>query len=1014
MRKRSKTELTAPMNSSKNFQTEFQKLNPAQREAAENIEGPLLVVAGPGTGKTQTLALRLANILTKTQARPHNLLALTFTESAAVALKKRLASVIGSAAYGVSAFTFHGFCARLHATFPAEFASTRERIQIDELRQFQLFREIFAKNSFEKIHPLGAPDLYLRDISSAISNLKREGITPARFLEILKKEKETLSMEERINPRTQKPFGKIISAEKSLAKNFELANFYENYQKNLAEKGFTDFDDLILTVVEKLNPSSQPAGELSDNFLLAYLQENFLYATVDEFQDTNGAQNAILQAWGSFDAQPNLCVVGDDDQSIYRFQGASLTNILNFEKTYKQPKIVVLTKNYRSSQKILDTASSVIQKNSERLVNKIPKLSKDLSAARDFSNPPKPKLIEAESEADEASFVLIEIQKMLAQKIPPEEIVIIYRKRRHGDVFADLLARKNIPFFRADGQNALNNFRVKQLLALLSFTANPNDSINLAKLLFADFTEIPELEAFRILQQIKRGDSFLEVLLSEDQPEIIQQFGKILLEFQKTKSSQNLLELAENIAAESGLTRQISEAKDFESAEALFAFLTFIRNFTITREEASLENLLADFDLMQKQGIALSLPARAHAAVTLTTAHNAKGLEWQNVFVVRLGDNDWGGRAKSENLKLPDLFPVESESLDKKQKLIEDERRLFFVALTRAKENLFLSYSATVFNGYRIAEVSPSRFLAEIPEVSVEKISAAKSDFAMLPLSGEKPLSLDSQKFLASLLENYQLSPTALNNYLACPRKFLFQNLLRLPTSVSVDDRLGAIFGSAVHQAFEDFFREFKTSQKIPPISIAITGLEKSLRREPLTSAQREKIKKDATSALEKYFAHHLPLISQPPAELEFNFARHQVRLDEIALTGKVDRIDAIPDTKNEVRFIDYKSMQPLTSAAIRGETANSTGDSYRQLLFYLLLAELDDRFIFQPREVALSFVRPDAKGDFHDEVFAPTGEEVEELKKKIRETWVRIQGLDFGCEEGGCGRCSFGGICRK
>jgi DNA helicase-2/ATP-dependent DNA helicase PcrA len=226
------------------FLEEFNNLNPAQREAAETIEGSVLIVAGPGSGKTQTLALRLANILKKTQAKPHNLLALTFTESGAIALKKRLASIIGSEAYGITATTFHSFCARLHALFPAEFATTRERIQIDELLQQQLFREILAKGDFPLLRPLRAADLYLRDIASAISNLKREGISPARLLEITEGEKEELSTQERINPKTKKPYGRILDAEKRIAKNLELADFYTAYQTELEEKGFTDFDDL--------------------------------------------------------------------------------------------------------------------------------------------------------------------------------------------------------------------------------------------------------------------------------------------------------------------------------------------------------------------------------------------------------------------------------------------------------------------------------------------------------------------------------------------------------------------------------------------------------------------------------------------------------------------------------------------------------------------------------------------------------------------------------------------------
>ncbi|MFH1546563.1 MAG: ATP-dependent DNA helicase [Patescibacteria group bacterium] len=997
------------------FQLEFERLNPQQREAAENIEGPLLIVAGPGTGKTQTLALRLANILKKTQAKPHNLLALTFTEAAAINLKKRLAGIIGSEAYGITATTFHAFCSRIHSTFPGEFASTRERVQIDELRQSQLFREILSSGKFELLAPLRAPDLYLRDLSRAVSDLKREGVTPDRLREILKNEKVEFSSEERINPRTQKPFGKILQKEKQLAKNFELADFYEKYQKQLEEKGFTDFDDLILSVVEKLTP--QIGGGIADSFLLAYLQENFLYTLVDEFQDTNGAQNAILRAWGSFDAKPNLCVVGDDDQSIFRFQGASLANILEFHKHYPAAKIVTLTQNYRSTPEVIAAAENLIERNKERLVNKLAGMKKTLEAVAK-SDGRKPQVVEAGSEADEVTFVATEIERLIKQKTPLEEIAVIYRNRKHADALAGALSRKQVPFFRADGQNALLDSRVQQLLKLLRVVENPRDALSSLAVFFADFAEIPEVEVYRLAKEVNERAAFLDVALNSDQ-KTVQEFGSKLLSFQKMKAEQNLLELVENVAAESGLTRKIAENKEYESAEAVHAFLAFVRNFAITREEVSFQNLLEDLHAMEKQGIKLPIPSRAHAAITLTTAHSAKGLEWETVFLIHADDNSWGGRAKREMIKLPGSLQssVGSKQLavsslqlaDEKEKKIEDERRLFFVALTRTKRNLTISFARE----YDFRKSVESRFIAEIDANLVSRAEAPKADFAILPLAGEQKFSPDTKKFLRSLLENFKLSPTALNNYLSCPQKFLFQNLLRIPTKVEVADRLGLIFGNAMHRAFEEFFREFKNTGKMPETAVAIAALKKSLDREPLTAAQRQNVERDAISALEKYLAFHSASFA-PPVDVEYNFGKHDVHLDDIQLTGKVDRIDFVPETKADVSFVDYKSMKPFSRAAIQGETANSTGDSYRQLLFYLLLAELDSRFIFQPKETVLSFVRENDAGEFINESFAPKKEEVEELKKTIREVWAKIQNLEFGCEEGECRRCDFGGICGK
>ncbi|MFH0833976.1 MAG: ATP-dependent helicase [Patescibacteria group bacterium] len=753
------------MDFDKKFQLELEKLNPAQRQAVENIEGPLLVVAGPGTGKTQTLALRLANILKKTQARPHNLLALTFTEAAAINLKKRLATIIGPEAFGIEATTFHSFCARLAAMFPTEFATTREQLPLDELGQIQIFREILDSKNFPLLAPLRAPELYFFDIRRALSDLKREGVSVEKLRAKLAAQKIELANSERINPRTKKPFGKIVDAENQLAKNSELADFYEKYQNLLAERGFADFDDLILAVVEKLRSAVNPrdiSGVNGDSFLLSYLQENFLYATVDEFQDTNNAQNAILQAWASFDAKPNLCVVGDDDQSIFRFQGASLKNILDFKTKYPATAVVTLTENYRSTQKILDAATSLIAKNSERLVHEIPNVEKNLTAALQFQNAPRPQIIAAGSGADEVAFVANAIEQLIFAKTPPEEIAVIYRNRAHGDALADALARKRIPLFRADGRDALANSRVQQLVNLLKIVAKPDDALASLAVFFADFSELAEVEVYKIARAADRENNFLDVALASENS-TTKKFAQKLLDFQKQKASENLLELVENIAAESGLTKKIAENEEFEAAEALHAFFEFVRNFAISRENPSLENLLADISALQKNSIRLAIPNRPHAAVTLTTAHSAKGLEWEKVFVIHADDASWGGRAKPQKLKLPDILEIGEVEKEKK---MEEERRLFFVAMTRAKNSLTISYA----ENYETRATTATRFIAEIEPNLLEFSRAPEAGFAALPLAGQQKFSLDTQKFLASLLEEFRLSPTALNNFLACPR----------------------------------------------------------------------------------------------------------------------------------------------------------------------------------------------------------------------------------------------------
>jgi DNA helicase-2/ATP-dependent DNA helicase PcrA len=1008
-----------------NFQTAFAELNPAQKQAAEQIEGPLLILAGPGTGKTQTVALRLANILAKTQAKPHNLLALTYTESGAIALKKRLASIIGAEAYGITATTFHSFCQSLAGMFPSEFAGTKDRTPLDELGKFKLLRDVLGTGNYPELAPAKNADGAIGDIGSALSTLKREGVTPTKLLELIGADETELAGLERVNKRTGKPFGKVLDLEKKITKNKELARIYAAYQALLAERELADFDDLILDVVAKLQDSN-------NEFLLAYLQENYLYVTVDEFQDTNGAQEAILRAWASYDDSPNLCVVGDDDQSIYRFQGASLANILDFRANYPKAEIVTLTANYRSTQPILDASRSLIEKNEQRLTNAIPDLSKILTAAGKQKSGAEPKILNCQTAEDEAACVAREIQKLLAAGTQPAEIAVLYRKRRHADLLADYLQRAAVPAHRLDGQNALTNKRVQQLVGLLQAVERPNDPAALLSVLFADYSGIQPVDAYRLARAVERDDAFLDFLTDEAKlaelgaaterrpaivfrnPESLQKLTANFLNWLELKQTVSLTELTESIAAESGLSATIVSGKEYESAEAVAAFVDFVRSFEISSESAGLAELLADLKTMQSQNLSLKLSARAHAAVQLMTAHGAKGLEFQHVFVIHATDNDWGGRRRGERIKLPDLVEG-APGADPKATYLEDERRLFYVALTRARQSLTLTVAAS----YEGREQTPSRFLAELSAELINreqvKLAPAEKLPFLVPTDLRPELDPESRAFLTSLVEYLRISPSALNTYLACPRRFLFEQLLRVPASLDPSDRAGAIFGTAVHAALEEFYRELRQTGKLPATEIALAALEKSLRREPLTAKQRADFRRDAGAAVEKYLEFYSPT-AVPPIDVEFSFARHEVHLDAIPLTGKIDRIDPIAGQPKAVRCLDYKTSPVATRNAILGLTANSTGDAYRQLVFYKLLAELDSRFVFEVAEVVLAFVGPTEKGEFVEESFTPTAEELAALKTQIREIHARIQKLEFSCTEDteACRNCRLKKLCGR
>src|SRR3989339_480958 len=342
--------------SDQNFQIAYQNLNPAQKQAVNLIEGSVMVIAGPGTGKTQVLALRVANILEKTHVNPSNILALTFTESGAMAMKKRLAEIIGHSAYFVPIYTFHAFCNQIIKEYPEKFIELRyssseengewnfnEMEAISQLEKFEILEKIIDKLALEQLRPIKAPYFYIQTILKSIQSIKREGINAESFEQILMEERKALELEPKFNEKTGKELLFYKQKEKNLNKNFELLEIFKSYQNELGKRSKFDFDDMILFVIKKLETDSE---------LLLMLQERFQYILVDEYQDTNNSQNKFVTLLMNYFENPNLFVVGDDDQSIYRFQGANMENFLYINDLYKNIKFVVLKENYRSSTNI--------------------------------------------------------------------------------------------------------------------------------------------------------------------------------------------------------------------------------------------------------------------------------------------------------------------------------------------------------------------------------------------------------------------------------------------------------------------------------------------------------------------------------------------------------------------------------------------------------------------------------------------------------------------------------------
>lgn len=1015
------------------------ELNPKQEEAASHIEGPMMVLAGPGTGKTQIVAARIARILEQSQLSPHNILCLTFTESGVVAMRKRLISVIGNAAYQVRIHTFHSFCNEVIKDNPEIFSHARNLEPLDDLSRIQIFRRLIdGLEPKDPLKPFADPYMYQGDFIRLVQTLKREDISPARFSEILdeldlnvKQHRESIeafiathgakvteemveAMRAELNgsvfapvfmnfpapvekkERTQvknelKKF--FLDLEKQLPKQRTLQQIYEGYEAILKKDGLYDFEDMILFVVSAFK---------KEELLLARYQEQFQYILVDEYQDTNGAQNEVVQLIAEFFEAPNLFVVGDDKQSIYRFQGASLENILYFYRRYQgQLRVVSLEENYRSHQGILDASHALIQHSEHRLSRFIPELDRALTAAMPIPTQPI-EVHELDQASTEHYFLAKKIQSLIQSGVLPSEIAVFFRNNYEAEPLVDLFTRLELPFRLERGGNVLEDLRICQLLELLRWIQEPGNAARAFQVLHYDFLGFQPLHIHRLMRlRSETKEDFFELLL---QSESFAGLAEKLLHWQHLSHNRPIVELLDHVLRESGyLDFILSSEEKVEHLNRLNSFFDAVRQMNRNHPQMKLSDLMTQLDLIQENEV----PIREHElrtradAVRLMTAHKSKGLEFEHVFIMNCVDKHWGNAQKIERLKLPPNI-LKNDPTASVQESNEDERRLFYVAVTRAKKNLYISYSKTKDNG---RPQLPSMFISELgdehlrfmeePELEEEALNRLQTLFLELPAQDH---SEEEKEFARSLLQNYTMSVTHLNNYLTCPRLFYYRNLLKVPSAMSKH----AAFGSAMHEALRTFTLRHKEGT-LPSKAFLLDEFERQLTRQILSEQDYQNGLHLGKETLSDYYDEYKEEFS-PQAQPEYDFSSHGVHLDGIRLTGRLDQL-IIKDGMAEV--VDFKTGNPDTKAA----ALQPDGDYHRQIVFYKLLCELSPKFPYPMKSGVIQFLQKSKKDDrFKRAVIKVTDEDMERLKTQIRSVYEDIQNLAFlkVDEFSSCGECDY------
>jgi len=1017
------------------FSRVYQSLNSAQKQAVDTIDGPVMVIAGPGTGKTQVLTARIAQILKQTDTNPSSILALTFTESAAKNMRERLVKMIGKTGYYVQIATFHSFCKEVIDTHPEAFPIERDSTPLSDLERYEFFENIFSTLNLEKIKPLNTPFFYIKDAIKGISDLKREGINAQQYEQLLKEWEQRLLATEPPAPepgkRARKKPGELSRTDwekdwKQLEKNQELWEVYKTYQQKLRDSKRYDFDDMIALVVEAFQ---------QDELLLREYQENLHYFLVDEYQDTNSAQNTVVDLLASYwQETANIFVVGDPNQAIYRFQGASVENMLQFVHKYPTSTVVTLETGYRCPQNIYDTATQLISHNNLGLELADQKISLVNQLKSPHGTGTKINFTSAPSQILEAIQIAEQIKTLLATDLPAHEIAVLYRHNLDRHILAEVFDTWEIPYEVEGGGDALKEEIIRQLIVLfkvivairsgeetellyetlnydwLKQTFGWNSDVVLKLARTAGKTKKPLLDIIeQSPEEINNVNQGFEVTPLDLEP--LKAYISKLKDWTSADTNQTFPAFFELVIKEAGLLPwMLLQPGKIYLITVLNSLFSEIKKLVNHNHQFKLVDLLRALDLIEEHKLQITIEELniRQQAIHLSTVHKAKGREWDQVFLFQCVDKKWGNNRSKDLIKLPAEI-LKNTNLDSKERN-EDERRLFYVALTRAKKQLTISHPETVITEGHTRDMVPSMFLAEIQEDDQDQqawttlkheLDEQKATAYLTKLLEPAPtittlVSSDKEKlYLNWLLDNFRWSVTALNVYLKDPTDFLHNTLLRVPRAKTPI----LAFGTAMHSTMEFLYKTFQVTGQYPSLNDTKAKFKLALEQEILDPQEQTNRLNYGEKVLEKYYQEAISKTANPLyIERFFGSGKQKVMLDDIALTGRIDRIDWVSIDQKQVKVIDYKTGHARSANDIEGKTlaANLSereqqlpesirGPYKRQLLFYKLLTQLDRSFPYEVTSGEFEFIEPNDKDKIITRNFELLDEDVKELAKLIK-----------------------------
>ncbi len=965
---------------------DLKKLNEEQKTAVIHKDGPLLIVAGAGTGKTTVIAQRIAYLIEEKLATPEEILAVTFTDKAAGELEERVDKLLPYGYVDLWVSTFHSFCERILRDHSLDIGLPADFKILSQSAGWLLFRQNLDKLDLDYYRPLGNPTKFIQSLISHFSHCKDQGVYPENYLEYADK----------LKTRDDAP------EDDDVQRVTEVANAYHIYQQLLLKNSSLDFGDLINYCLKLFK--KRP-------LILKQYREKFKYILVDEFQDTNWAQYELIKILS--EPRNNITVCADDDQAIYRWRGASFSNIIQFKKDFPNAEQISLVKNYRSSQNILDLAYKFIKANDPDRLEYVNKINKKLIA----ENTGKGVIehIHADSLDQEVSKTIKKILEILKKnrKASYSDFAILVRANDAANPFIKALERANIPYQFLASRGLYSKPCILDIISYFKLLDNYHESPAVFRILNLPFLEIPYEDIVKLTQYAHRETKSLYEAVQElplvagISPKAQEKITFILGLIAKHTSvvrEKTVSELLLGFLEDSGYLKYLVEKDDKEQIDLLNQFYKRVKTFEESTAEPMLKNFVEEITLEIESGEDGKLdfdPEQGPEMVKVMTIHGAKGLEFKYVFVVNMVDKRFPTTTRGDLIELPDELIKDIKPTGDVH--LQEERRLCYVAMTRTKEELYLT-SSQDYGGVRRKKLS--RFMIEMGFKDPLQISDKEARNQLL----EKKETVEKREEKENKYLPEHFSFSQLTAFEKCPLQYKFNFILKIP----IKGKAVFSFGKTMHATLYDFLKSAQESSNKEQGDLF--GAQKESKRSPAVDFKQltaiyeknwigewyeNKVQKDEYYKLGKKIIKDFygEFVSNPPKILTVNGIvaleiPFHLKMGGNTLYGVIDRIDQIT---GGVEILDYKT-------GVAKDKLDA--DAKEQLLIYQIAAE--EVFKINPKELTYYYLN-----DGQKKSFIGTDKEKDKLKEKIATQMEEIKVSGFKATPGWqCAFCDFKDIC--